>query len=318
MKKGLGRGLKAIIGENTQAIRTEENMIINNKKISNESADPKANVPRETSMIEIESYLIEPRKDQPREKIDEDSLRQLADSIREHGLLQPILVRKAGTGYEIVAGERRWRAARLAGLKRIPVLIKDLSDREVSEAALIENIQREDLNSVEEARAYKTLMDKYDLTQEILAHRLSKSRSGIANSLRLLNLDDEVLKMLEEDVIQAGHARAILGIKEKKEQIKVAKEVAEANLSVRDTEKLVRKYTDIEKKKNKQRQNLNTIGEMNQTRYRMYLDELASRLTDVMNTKVNIKPTGIHRGHIIIEYYSDEELNEITDKLYKE
>lgn len=276
--------------------------------------------------VNISISLIEPRKDQPRKSLDEASLGELADSIRLHGLLQPILLRKKGLMYEIIAGERRWRAAKLAGLKEIPALIRNLDDKEVAEAALIENIQRENLNSIEEARAYRSLIDDYGLTQEELANRLSRSRSAIANSLRLLNLDDEILNMLERDLIQAGHARAILSIDGGENQLKAARLVADKGLSVRDTEKLAKKYVlkaQKAQKQNKEEQNKEISGDTEkeisdgreEKDYEMYLSDLAGRLTEAVNTKVSIKSTGKHKGHINIEYYSDEELNEIAERL---
>lgn len=250
--------------------------------------------------------MVEPRKNQPRATMDDESLQELADSIRLHGLLQPILVRKKGLTYEIIAGERRWRASRMAGLKEIPAVVKELDDREMAEAALIENIQREDLNPVEEARAFKTLISDYGLTQEELGVRLSKSRAAITNSLRLLNLDDEILKMLEDGLLQAGHARAILGISAKDKQLKAAKDVVEHALSVRDTEKLAKKYNSKVKKPEKTHDDVD---------YSLYLKDLANRLTEAMNTKVSIKRSGLHKGHISIEYYSEEELNDLAERL---
>lgn len=346
MKKGLGKGLGAIMGintfdapnENNKHIGKEYDSIRPNSSISSSSKNAlitssvkkstssnqnlDENVSRETFSIKIS--LIEPRQEQPRKKIDKATLGELADSIKTHGLLQPILVRKKGGMYEIIAGERRWRAARMAGLKEIPVIVRNLDDKSTKEAALIENIQREDLNGVEEARAYKALINEYGLTQEELAKRLSKSRTAITNSLRLLNLDEEIIKMLEAGQIQAGHARAILSIEGKENQLKAANETAKKALSVRDTEKLAKRY-NIEaekirkalkdKSEDSKEKDIKITDKQSKIDLDIYLKDLANRLTEAVNAKVSIKPTGLNKGHIDIEYYSREELNDLAERL---
>lgn len=310
MKKGLGKGLGAIMGF------TDEDLSAKNRDtndIGKYHAGSEKYVSHETLKIQIS--MIEPRADQPRAKADETGLRELADSIKLHGVLQPVLLRKNGLMYEIIAGERRWLAARMAGLKEIPAIVRDLSDKEVAEVSLIENIQREDLNSVEEAKAYQALIKDYGMTQEELAQRLSKSRSAITNSLRLLKLDESILKLLEEGHLDAGHARALLSINEKQSQLKAAKEVVDRSLSVRDTEKLAKKINEKAKINEPPQDDQNPGAGNNESVYKMYLNDLSRQLSGSMNTKVSIKNTGDHKGCIIIEYYSDEELNDLAQRL---
>ena len=306
-KKGLGRGLGAIFGEEV-AVQPQSIQKKTKKEAAAEKIkDDKENVSRETNLIKIS--LIEPNASQPRKIFNEESLKELADSIQEHGVLQPILVKKKGRMYEIVVGERRWRASKMAGLKEIPAIIKDMDSKEAAEAALIENIQREDLGSVEEARAYKALIDEYDLTQEELAKRVSKSRTAVTNSMRLLQLDDEVLDLIESGELSAGHARAILGINGKRNQYKAAREVVNNGLSVRQTEKLVKTYN---------RQTNETLKKHEKTeeekKREIFISAVETELTEIMNTRVSIKQNGVERGKIEIEYYSDDELNRIIDK----
>lgn len=329
MKKGLGKGLGAIMGINTRTVPVQNSE--NQKQPEDKGKkDPASALPesgnvsyetnQETKITDasgaagIRISLIDLRSDQPRKQIDDMALSELADSIKIHGILQPILVRKKGTRYEIIAGERRFRAAKLAGLREIPALVKEFDDQETAETSLIENIQREDLNSVEEARAYKTLINEFHLTQEELAGRVSKSRTAITNSLRILNLDDEILNMLEDEKIQAGHARAILAINGEGNRLEAAREIADRNLSVRAAEKLAKKY-NLEKSKEKSKQELVTEKNPGGNEYSIYLKDLSNRLTEAMNTKVSIKPTGKHKGHINIEYYSEEELDDLAQRL---
>ena len=229
IKKGLGKGLDSLITDKFD----------NQRETVNKSSEE--NVSRET-LININK--IEPNKSQPRKAFEEDALQELADSIKQHGIIQPLIVQKKGKLYEIIAGERRWRAARLAGLKEVPVLVKDYSDQEVFEIALIENIQREDLNAIEEALAYQRLIEEYKLKQDEVAERVAKSRVAVTNSMRLLKLDKRVQQMLIDDMISGGHARALLSIKDNDEQYNIANLVFDQKLSVRETEKLVKKITD--------------------------------------------------------------------------
>lgn len=258
--------------------------------------------------------LIEPNRDQPRKKFDEESLVELAGSIKRYGIIQPLIVKKTGFTYTIIAGERRWRAARLAGLKEVPVIIRDIEDQAAAEIALIENIQREDLGAVEEAMAYRELIDAYGLTQEEVAERVAKSRSAIANSLRLLQLPEEVLLLISEDKLSAGHARCLITIDDREELIALAREIADKGLSVREAEK----KADAIKKRKAATAETDTAhaGDADDiARDRVFLDKLERELTGGLGTKVRIKPGKKDRGRIEIDYYSLEELNRISDLL---
>lgn len=276
IKPGLGKGLDLLIPE--------------------EEGDEK----KDSVLLRISE--IEPNSHQPRKNFNEDSLKELADSIKAHGVIEPIIVRDKKDYYEIVAGERRWRAARMAGLKEIPALIREYSDSEISEIALIENIQREDLTPLEEARAYKTLIDEYKLTQEELSSRISKSRAAIANSMRLLKLDEKVQAMLEEGSLTAGHARALLSLEEPEDQFKAAREVIEKNLSVRETEDLVKKWNTSAGKKEKKPSEKDLV-------YR----DLEEKIEKSLGTKVKISNKDNGTGKIEINYYSDDELERIYE-----
>ncbi len=246
---------------------------------------------------------VEPNRDQPRKDFNEDALQELADSIRQYGVIQPIIVQKRDQYYEIIAGERRWRAARLAGLKEIPVLIREMTDKEILEVSLIENIQREDLNAVEEAQAYQRLLEEFSLTQDELAERVSKSRSTITNAIRLLKLDKEVLRMLAEEKISAGHARALLAIEDPELQRQTATRVFDENLSVRDTERLVKTLTGG-KSSRKEKQELSEA-------MKLVYHDMEERLKSVLGTKVVVHHTGKDKGKLEIDYYSNEELERI-------
>ena len=306
-KNGLGRGLGAIFGEEQVAAATE---IRQNRKTAGaarrtakSSADASGeNVSRETFNIKVS--LIEPNGDQPRKKFNEENMSELADSIREHGVIQPIIVRKSGKTYKIIVGERRWRAARMAGLKEIPAIVRDMSDKETAEIALIENIQREDLNSIEEARAYRSLLDDFGMTQEELAQRVAKSRTAITNSLRLLQLDDDILEFIISGELSAGHARAILSISGKRAQYKAAREIINDGLSVREAEKLAKRYNSRQELKE------NTPREKDP-----YIEALANELTERIRFKVNIVQKNKKKGRIEIEYGSAEELEQITESI---
>ena len=225
-KKALGRGIDSLIPSVVK--ETEE------KK----GSEKETKADESPSMVRITK--VEPNREQPRKKFDEDALMELADSIKQFGLLQPILVQDRKTHYEIIAGERRWRAAKIAGLKEVPVIIRNLTDREIVEISLIENIQREDLNPIEEAQAYKRLLTEFNLKQDEVAERVSKSRTAVTNSMRLLKLCDEVQKMVVEGMISTGHARALIMIEDPEEQFTVAQKVFDEKLSVREVEKLVK------------------------------------------------------------------------------
>ncbi|MCI8402068.1 MAG: ParB/RepB/Spo0J family partition protein [Lachnospiraceae bacterium] len=285
--KGLGKGIDALI----TVAEPEENH-------EEESGE------KTPHMLDI--HLVEPNREQPRKIFDDESLAELADSIRQYGILQPLLVQKKDDYYAIIAGERRWRAARLAGLKEVPVVIRELSRQESMEISLIENIQREDLNPVEEARAYQMLIQEFGLRHEELAERVSKSRAAVTNSMRLLKLDESVLDMLIRGDLTQGHARALLALEDKNMQLHAAQMVIDRNLSVRDAEKLIKTLLNPPEKKEK--------GILpGQAVYR----DLEKKLKDSLGTRVAISRKNENQGKIEISYYSVEELERITEILEK-
>ena len=258
----------------------------------------------EETTTEIPIKDIIANENQPRRAFDEIKLDELAESMKQHGVLQPIILRKKGEQYELVAGERRWRAASKIGIKKIPAIIKEFSDAEVMEIALIENLQREDLNPLEEATAYKTLMDEFGLTQEELSKRVGKSRSKIANTVRLLNLEDEIQQLINEDFITAGHARALLGLQNKDERIKLARKISDDNLSVRQTEEIIKLYSQKTKKdKPKAKKEINPV-----------IMHVTEKLQRTLGTKVKVKGTE-KKGKIEIEFYSGDELERILETI---
>lgn len=298
-RKGLGKGIDSLIPDSsiskpkkTAEIKTEVKEVI--KEVVKE-----VKVPAEV-MMKISD--IEPNREQPRKSFDKESLEELADSIRQFGIIQPLVVQKKDDYYEIIAGERRWRAAKLARLKEVPVVIKEYTPQEVMEIALIENIQRKDLNPIEEALAYKSLIDEYDLKQEELAKKVSKSRTAIANSMRLLRLADEVQNMLINDEISMGHARALLSLEQEELQSEVAKSISERGLSVRDTEKLVKSILNPKQIKL-------PIPSSEEAVY----EKLSGRLREKFGTKVSINNKKGGKGKIEIEYYSKDELERILE-----
>ena len=299
-KKGLGRGLDLLIpeGNNTKQSKTEKESKPIIKEVVKEVVK-EVKVPAETF---LKLSDIEPNREQPRKNFDKEALQELADSIKQFGIIQPIVVQKKDDYYEIIAGERRWRAAKLAKLKEVPVIIKEYSDREVMEIALIENIQRKDLNPIEEALAYKSLIDEYSLKQEELANRVSKSRTAIANSMRLLKLTDSVQNMLINDEISMGHARALLTLEQEDLQIEAAKTIVSKGLSVRDTEKLVKSILNPKQVKL-------PIPSAEAAIY----DAIANKLREKMGTKVSINHKKNGKGKIEIEYYSQEELERLIE-----
>lgn len=285
--KGLGKGLDSMIPPVKGKTETKDN-------VSHET------------LIGINE--IEPNKLQPRKNFDEDALHELAESIKQYGIIQPLVVQKKGKFYEIIAGERRWRAARLAGLKKVPVIIKDYTEQEIVEISIIENIQREDLNPIEEALAYQRLIAEFHLKQDEVAERVSKSRVAITNSLRLLKLDERVRNMVIEDKIKSGHARALLAINDGEKQYQVAVQVFDNKLSVRETEKLVKKILNDQLKPEKK---MTEQEEQNQLVYKNFEEKLKS----VMGTKVNISHKGKGKGKIEIEYYSPDEFDRIVEMI---
>ena len=302
-RKGLGKGINSLIPE-TDVIRSTPKKKTEKKEVVKEVVkevikEVKVPVSGDT-MMKISD--IEPNREQPRKNFDKEALQELADSIKQFGIIQPIVVQKKDDYYEIIAGERRWRAAKLAKLKEVPVIIKEYSDREVMEIALIENIQRKDLNPIEEALAYKSLIDEYSLKQEELANRVSKSRTAIANSMRLLKLTDSVQNMLINDEISMGHARALLTLEQEDLQIEAAKTIVSKGLSVRDTEKLVKSILNPKQVKL-------PIPSAEAAIY----DAIANKLREKMGTKVSINHKKNGKGKIEIEYYSQEELERLLE-----
>ena len=300
-KMGLGRGLNTLI-PNKPIIDDEEVEQVKKKVSKSSKAKKKEEKPEKELTLPIDK--IEPNPDQPRNQFDEDTLQELADSIKQYGMLQPILVTPRDDFYEIIAGERRWRAAKLAGLNEVPVMIRKYSENEVVEIALIENIQRDNLNPIEEAMAYKRLMEEFQLKQDEVAGKVSKSRAAITNSLRLLKLDPRVQKMLEEEMISTGHARALLAISNKDQQYEIAQKVFDEKLSVRDIEKLVKDLKKIKKDK-KEEKNVHDI---------LYT-QLEESLKQILGSKVSIKNRKNNKGKIEIEYYSQDELERIVDMI---
>lgn len=258
---------------------------------------------------------IEINPDQPRRNIDPESLQELAASIKIHGVLQPLLVRKKGLGYQLIAGERRLRAAKLAGLDRVPVVIKELDDRRVMEIALVENLQREDLNPIEEAQAYRRLIDEFQLTQEEIAKAVGKSRPAIANTLRLLQLPAPIQQMVLDGQLTMGHARALLGLEQPEQQLFVGEKIIKENLSVRETEEIVRLTHDsaVSRETVEEEKKLRGTGTKRQ-KLDPNLEAIVEDMTRLFGTKVRIKSRG-ERGKIEIEYYSQEELERITELL---
>ena len=246
---------------------------------------------------------IVPNSEQPRKDFDEDALMELSESIKQFGVLQPLLVQKKGKYYEIIAGERRWRAAKLAGIKKVPAIIKEFSPQEVVEISLIENIQRENLNAIEEAHAFKRLIEEFNLKQDEVAERVSKSRTAVTNSMRLLKLDERVQKMLVDEMISTGHARAILGLEDPEMQYMAAQKIFDEKLSVRETEKLV-----------KQLLNPKRVTETNMdTQTEAIYQTLEEKLKGIVGTKVSIQRNKNNKGKIEIEYYSQDELERIIE-----
>lgn len=304
VKKGLGKGLDAMLGGGPKKTAAEKIEKSSEESHFEEKGSALQNNEGQVGNGELVLKIneVEPNKNQPRKNFNEDSLLELSESIKLHGIVQPLVVAKQKDYYEIIAGERRWRAAKLAGIKEVPVVIKDYSPQEIMEVALIENIQREDLNPVEEARAYQGLIKEYNLKQDEVAEKVSKSRTAITNALRLLKLDDRVLDMLVNENISSGHARALLGLEDKDEQYRVANEVFDGKLSVRETEKLVKKINSPVKKKEKKELKNDFV-------YR----DLEEKLKQKIGTKVRINRKTEQKGKIEIEYYSPEELEKILE-----
>lgn len=298
---GLGKGLDSLIAptanpkikkhteEKQDTVKVVEKVV---EKIVEKPAD-----------LYVKISGVEPNREQPRKYFDEDALLELADSIRQFGILQPLLVKKKEDYYEIIAGERRWRAAKLAGIKEVPVIIKEFTDQEVVEISLIENIQRENLNPIEEAQAYRRLMEEFHMKQDEIAERVAKSRTAVTNSIRLLKLDARVQKMVVDEMLSTGHARAILSIEDPEQQYTAAQQIFDEKLSVRETEKLVKELLNPRKAKPKE-----TDSQMDAI-YR----GLEEKMKAITGTKVEIHQKGKNKGKIEIEYYSQAELERLIE-----
>ncbi len=290
-KSGLGKGLDALIP----------------------AGNKKASAPKNTEPVIIEKIVekkgvetlkitdVEPNREQPRKNFNEDALLELSDSIKQYGVIQPLIVQKKQDRYEIIAGERRWRAAKMAGIKEIPVIIKDYSDQQIMEISLIENIQREDLNPIEEAMAYKNLMEEFHLKQDEIAERVSKSRTAVTNSMRLLKLDKRVQQMMIDDMITAGHARTLITIEDPDVQYNIATKIFDEKLSVRETEKMV-KFLQKPEIKRAKTEKINSF---------IYKD-IEEKIKAILGTKVTVDHRSNNKGKISIEYYSNEELERIV------
>lgn len=284
-KRGLGQGLSALISDDLEEKIAEKNT---------------------SGIKKIKTTQVEPNREQPRKVFDEDALGELADSIKQFGIIQPIIVTKKDTYYEIIAGERRWRAAKIAGLKEVPVIIKSFSEVETLEVSLIENIQRENLNSIEEAIAYQRLIDEFNLKQDEIAEKVSKSRSAVTNTLRLLNLDKRVQQMIVDEMISSGHARTLLSIPDKNIQYEIAMKIFDEKLSVRETEKYIKNYNKPKSKVKK---------EINMEIVEIY-KKLENDIKEILGTKVTINKKNNKLGKIEIEYYSNEDLDRIIELLH--
>lgn len=295
--RGLGKGLDALIPQTG---------INNDKKTS--SVNIKSAVGNGETVRKVRITTVEPNREQPRKNFDEDALQELSDSIKEHGVISPILVQDKKDHYEIIAGERRWRAAKLAGLKEVPVIVKHFSEQEILEISLIENIQRENLNPIEEAYAYKKLLTEFDLKQDEVAERVSKSRTAVTNSMRLLKLCDKVQQMVIDNMISTGHARTLIGIEDPEQQYQLAMKIFDEKLSVRDAEKMIKNLNKPEKTKKKKETD---------EALKVIYQEMEERLKQSVGTKVAITPGENGSGKLEIEFYNHDDLDRIADMLIK-
>ncbi|MDD3139106.1 MAG: ParB/RepB/Spo0J family partition protein [Lachnospiraceae bacterium] len=295
--RGLGKGLDSLIpnslGNDNKNIKGSKGSI----GLINEEINSK-------DITKVKITKVEPNREQPRKNFDEDALQELSDSIKQFGLLQPILVQDRKTFYEIIAGERRWRAAKLAGLKEVPVIIKNYTEQEIVEISLIENIQREDLNPIEEAQAYKRLLNEFNLKQDEVAERVAKSRTAVTNSMRLLKLCDEVQQMVINDMLTTGHARALLSIEDPEQQYTIAQKIFDEKMSVRDVEKLVKSLNKPPKPKKAEEKDLSFIYQ-----------DMENKLKESLGTKVAVTSKGNGSGKIEIEFFSHEDMDRLYDLL---
>lgn len=295
--RGLGKGLDSLIPNALGETKTKKETTVKSKTETTEGKEPQ-------TLVKITK--VEPNREQPRKNFDEDALQELADSIKQFGLLQPILVQDRKDYYEIIAGERRWRAAKLAGLKEVPVIIRNYTEQEIVEISLIENIQREDLNPIEEAQAYKRLLTEFHLKQDEVAERVSKSRAAVTNSIRLLKLNEEVQRMVVDEMISTGHARALLAVENPEEQYNLAQRIFDEKLSVRDVEKLVKNLHKPAKSKKVDDKTMQVIYQ-----------DIEEKLKQKLGRKVTVTSKGEGSGKIEIEFYNHEDLDRLLDVLNK-
>jgi len=300
MARGLGKGLDSLI---PNAVGETKLKNVNRDKSNSNASNDLAFENQETLM---KITRIEPNREQPRKNFDEDTLQELADSIKQFGLLQPILVQDRKDYFEIIAGERRWRAAKLAGLKEVPVIIKNYTDQEIVEISLIENIQREDLNPIEEAQAFKRLLTEFNLKQDEVAERVSKSRTAVTNSMRLLKLTDDVQQMLIDDMISTGHARALLAVENAEEQYAIAQQIFDERLSVRDVEKLVKNLHKPVK-----------VKKLDDKALQVIYQDIEEKLKEKLCTKVTVNSRGGGTGKIEIEFYNHDDLDRLLEMIGK-
>ena len=295
--RGLGKGLDSLIPNALGETKTKKEIAVKSKTETTEGKEPQ---------ILVKITKVEPNREQPRKNFNEDALQELADSIKQFGLLQPILVQDRKDYYEIIAGERRWRAAKLAGLKEVPVIIRNYTEQEIVEISLIENIQREDLNQIEEAHAYKRLLTEFHLKQDEVAERVSKSRAAVTNSIRLLKLNEEVQRMVVDEMISTGHARALLAVENPEEQYNLAQRIFDEKLSVRDVEKLVKNLHKPAKPKKVDDKTMQVIYQ-----------DIEEKLKQKLGRKVIVTSKGEGSGKIEIEFYNHEDLDRLLDVLNK-
>lgn len=296
-KSGLGRGLDALVPPKNETEETKKT-----------DGSGKKSFAEGDGIRTVDINKVEPNRDQPRKNFNEDSLSELSDSIRQYGILVPIMVQKKNDYYMIIAGERRWRAAKMAGLKEVPVLVRNYSDQKLVEVALIDNIQREDLNPIEEALAFKNLLEEFHLKQDEVAERVSKSRTAVTNSMRLLKLDERVQQMLVDDMISTGHARAILAISDPDEQYEFAQRIFDEKMSVREVEKEIK---NLQSKKGEKKKTDHGVSDQLLAVY----EDLEEKLKNRIGSKVAIRPKDDQHGKIEIEYFSSDELNDLVDRL---
>lgn len=296
-KKGLGKGLDSLIPAKADAAPKKEKVEVVVKADSEHDADA----------VMMDITKVEPNREQPRKTFDEDALIELSESIKQFGIIQPLVVQDRETYYEIIAGERRWRAAKMAGLKEVPVIIKHYTEQEIMEISLIENIQRENLNPIEEALAYKRLLTEFNLKQDVLAERVSKSRTAVTNSMRLLKLNEKVQTMVIDKMLTTGHARALLGIEDQDKQYQAAQQIFDQKLSVRDAEKLVKNI------QNEKKNPVEPTGKKLDPQLEAIYGDLEEQMKKILGTKVAINAKDEKKGKLEIEYYSQDELDRIVD-----